>query len=113
MAGQLISIALTVDQHDEGDYFWVLLESFDNSMEFEPLMEAAKGFHTYAEALQAGYTVLRGLSEDLNVGPREEVDESVFAEEDDAVGAQKLVAPKFAPACAPIPIDGTHKHGWC
>jgi len=75
MAGQLISIALTVDQHDEGHYFWVLLESFDNSMEFEPLMEAAKGFHTYAEALQAGYVVLKGLSEDLNVGPREEVDD--------------------------------------
>ena len=86
MAGQLISIALTVDQHDEGDYFWVLLESFDNSMEFEPLMEAATGFATYGDALQAGYVVLKGLSEDLNVGPREEVDESVFAEEDDAVG---------------------------
>jgi hypothetical protein len=74
MAGQLISIALTVDQHDGGDYFWVLLESFDNSMEFEPLMEAAKGFLTYAEALQAGYAVLRGLSEDLNVGPRDDID---------------------------------------
>ncbi len=73
MTGQLISIALTVDQHDGGDYFWVLLESFDNSMEFESLMEAAKGFPTYAEALQAGYAVLRGLSEDLSVGPREEL----------------------------------------
>lgn len=81
MAGQLISIALTVDQHDAGDYFWVLLESFDNSMEFEPLMEAATGFATYAEALQAGYVVLKGLSEDLNVGPREEVDDVVTAEE--------------------------------
>ncbi|REN12441.1 hypothetical protein DSI41_18460, partial [Mycobacterium tuberculosis] len=67
--------------HDAGDYFWVLLESFDNSMEFEPLMEAATGFATYAEALQAGYVVLKGLSEDLNVGPREEVDEVVIAEE--------------------------------
>jgi len=86
MAGQLISIALTVDQHDEGDYFWVLLESFDNSMEFEPLMEAAKGFPTYAEALQAGYVVLKGLSEDLNVGPREEVDEDIEAEEENALG---------------------------
>jgi len=72
MAGQLISIALTVDQHDAGDYFWVLLESFDNSMEFEPLMEAATGFSTYLEALQAGYAVLKGMSDDLNLGPREE-----------------------------------------
>ncbi|MBJ2159284.1 hypothetical protein [Variovorax sp. IB41] len=75
MAGQLISISLTVDQHDAGDYFWVLLESFDNSMEFEPLMEAATGFATYGDALQAGYVVLKGLSEDLNVGPREEGDD--------------------------------------
>jgi hypothetical protein len=75
MAGQLISISLTVDQHDGGDYFWVLLESFDNSMEFEPLMEAATGFATYGDALQAGYVVLKGLSDDLSTGPREEGDD--------------------------------------
>lgn len=85
MAGQLISIALTVDQHDAGDYFWVLLESFDNSMEFEPLMEAATGFPTYIEALQAGYVVLKGLSEDLNIGPREEGDDAVVTEGREAV----------------------------
>ncbi|MGJ7606636.1 hypothetical protein ACSFA7_20000 [Variovorax sp. LT1R20] len=83
MAGQLISIALTVDQHDAGDYFWVLLESFDNSMEFEPLMEAATGFATYGDALQAGYVVLKGLSEDLGVGPREEGDDSSLMAMDD------------------------------
>lgn len=82
MAGQLISIALTVDQHDAGDYFWVLLESFDHSMEFEPLMEAATGFATYADALHAGYVVLKGLSDDLGVGPREEGDDPDFAETD-------------------------------
>ncbi|NVM93079.1 hypothetical protein FHT32_006772 [Variovorax sp. SG517] len=81
MAGQLISIALTVEQHEAGDYFWVLLESFDNSMEFEPLMEAATGFATYAEALQAGYVVLKGLSEDLNVGPREEAGDLISTTE--------------------------------
>lgn len=83
MAGQLISIALTVDQHDAGDYFWVLLESFDNSMEFEPLMEAATGFATYGDALQAGYVVLKGLSDDLGVGPREEGDDSSVMATDD------------------------------
>lgn len=83
MAGQLISIALTVDQHDAGDYFWVLLESFDNSMEFEPLMEAATGFATYGDALQAGYVVLKGLSEDLGVGPREEGDDVSLMAMDD------------------------------
>ncbi|MET3494495.1 hypothetical protein [Variovorax boronicumulans] len=83
MAGQLISIALTVDQHDAGDYFWVLLESFDHSMEFEPLMEAATGFATYADALHAGYVVLKGLSDDLDVGPREEGDDPAFVAMDD------------------------------
>jgi len=85
MAGQLISIALTVDQHDAGDYFWVLLECFDNSMEFEPLMEAATGFATYGDALQAGYVVLKGLSDDLKVGPREEGDASAVMAMDDVV----------------------------
>jgi len=84
MTGQLIAIALTVDQHDGGDYFWVLLESFDHSMEFEPLLEAAAGFSTYADALQAGYAVLKGLSEDLNIGPREERDDPVEAADDSA-----------------------------
>ena len=83
MAGQLISIALTVEQHDAGDYFWVLLESFDNSMEFESLMEAATGFATYGDALQAGYVVLKGLSDDLNVGPREEGDDAGVSMMDD------------------------------
>jgi len=87
MAGQLISIALTVDQHDAGDYFWVLLESFDNSMEFEPLMEAATGFATYGDALQAGYVVLKGLSDDLSMGPREEGDDSAAMAMDGMEGA--------------------------
>lgn len=82
MAGQLISIALTVDQHDGGDYFWMLLESFDDPMAFEPLMEAAQGFPTYAEALQAGYLALRGLPEDLSVGPRDDTEAFGPAEDD-------------------------------
>lgn len=96
MAGQLISIALSVDQHDGGDYFWVLLESFDNSMEFESLMEAATGFPTYAEALQAGYAVLRGLSEDLSVGPREEAEDAEDGDEaDDPALAEQGVGGEF------------------
>ena len=72
MRGQLISIALTVEQHDAGDYFWVLLESFDDPKQFDSLLEAATGFASYADALQAGFAVLKGLSQDLSVGPREE-----------------------------------------
>lgn len=83
MARPLLSIALTVDQHEEGDFYWVLIESFDRSMEFEPLMESGKGFATYIEALEAGFAALKGLSDDLVTGPRDEIDE----EEDDENGA--------------------------
>ena len=69
MARQFLSIALTVDQHDDGDFYWMLLESFDNSMEFESLMESASGFESYVEALDAGYVMLKRLSDDLGVGP--------------------------------------------
>jgi hypothetical protein len=72
MRTHLLSLALTVDQHDQGDYFWVLLESFDHSMEFEPLMESMVGFPTYVEALDAGLAALKARSDDLTVGPREE-----------------------------------------
>ncbi|CAN7681851.1 hypothetical protein LJR084_005631 [Variovorax sp. LjRoot84] len=75
MARQLLSIALTVDQHDDGDFYWMLLESFDNSMEFESLMESASGFETYIEALDAGYLMLKRLSDDLAIGPQDEFDD--------------------------------------
>ena len=73
MRTQLLSLALTVDQHDQGDYFWALLESFDHSMEFETLMESMHGFSTYVEALDAGFAAIKALSEDLSSGPREEI----------------------------------------
>jgi len=73
MARQLLSIALTVEQHDDGGFYWVLLESFDYSMEFESLMESASGFATYVEALDAGYLMLKRLSDDLSVGPQDDL----------------------------------------
>lgn len=73
MRTQLLSLALTVDQHDQGDYFWIILESFDHSMEFDTLMESMHGFPTYLQALDAGYVAMKTLSDDLDTGPREEV----------------------------------------
>jgi hypothetical protein len=67
--GELLSLALTVDRHADGDYFWAILESFDHSNEFECLMEAATGFSTYLAALKAGYVALVALSEDPDSGP--------------------------------------------
>jgi hypothetical protein len=75
MAHRLLSIALTVEQHDNGNFYWILLESFDYSMEFESLMESATGFTTYIEALEAGFAMLKKLPGDLRLGPQDETDD--------------------------------------
>lgn len=69
--GALIPLAVTVERHDDEGYFWVILESFDEATTFEPLMEAAAGFATYAQALDAGVAALKNLSADPRVGPVE------------------------------------------
>ncbi len=73
MHRDLLSLALTVDRHDDGRYFWSILESFDHSREFESLMEAATGFPTYIAALQEGYAALIALSDDLDTGPLDDL----------------------------------------
>jgi len=69
MTRNLLALALTVDRHGDGRYHWVILESFDRSKIFLPLIEAATGFDTYLEALQAGYLALLNLADDVNIGP--------------------------------------------
>lgn len=76
MARRLLSLALTVEQHDDGAFFWVILESPDRSAHFEPLLESAQGYPGYVAALNAGTEALQGISEDPDDGPREEVDET-------------------------------------
>lgn len=75
MSSILLSLAVTVEQHDSGEFYWAILESFDHSMVFDSLMESAHGFMTYSAALDAGTEALKGSSEDPEEGPREEVDE--------------------------------------
>ncbi len=75
MASYLISLALTVEQHEDGTFFWVILESFDHSMEFELLMESAHGFPTYVAALDAGALALKAIADDPASGPREEIED--------------------------------------
>jgi hypothetical protein len=70
-SGPLLSVALTVDQLDGGEFHWLLLESFDHSMEFEQLTASAVCYGTYVEALEAGFEVLKAMSPDPRVGPRE------------------------------------------
>lgn len=79
MASILLSMAVTVEQHESGEFYWVILESFDHSMVFDSLMESAHGFASYNAALDAGVEALKGISDDPEQGPREEVhDEDDF-----------------------------------
>ena len=56
------ALALAVDRHDDGHYFWVVLESFDRSETYERLFESSTGFATYVAALQAGSAALAVLA---------------------------------------------------
>ncbi len=58
----LPALALTVDRHDDGHYFWAVLESFDRSETYERLFESSTGFTTYVAALQAGSAALAVLA---------------------------------------------------
>jgi hypothetical protein len=75
MTSRLLSLAVTVDQHDCGDYYWQILESHDHLAEFELLVEGARPHATYIDALRDGCEALAALCEDPLVGPtQEEVD---------------------------------------
>lgn len=79
MARRLLSLALTVDQHDSGDYAWRVLESPDHYAEFEALVEGALTFDSYADALKAGCDALLALCDDPLLGP---VDDEALPDED-------------------------------
>jgi hypothetical protein len=83
MARRLLSLALTVDQHDSGDYAWRILESPDHLAEFEPLVEGALPHATYIDALKAGSDALLALCEDPLVGPMEDAMPDEFQGHDD------------------------------
>lgn len=79
MTSRLLSLAVTVNQHDCGDYYWQILESHDNSSEFELLVEAARPDATYRDALKNGCEALTALCEDPLVGPIQNEDESSYS----------------------------------
>jgi hypothetical protein len=79
MPRQLLSLALTVDLHDGGNYLWRILESFDHLGDYETLLASSVSFQTYASALTAGCEALKRLCDDPLVGP---VDEEASNDED-------------------------------
>lgn len=62
---KLRNIALTVQELEEGEFHWVLLEAVDYYMEealpYLPLEAASKAYANYGDAWVAGLSVIRKL----------------------------------------------------
>ena len=69
----LRQIALTVQELEPGEYYWVLLEAVDDvihdALPYQPMEAANEPFATYSNALVAGVAALRRMGPD---GPREQ-----------------------------------------
>jgi len=70
----LRSIAVTVDEPDPGNFYWVLLESQGRDDAFRLLNSAPRGLDTYEGALQEGVNELRRMCAARALGPRREFD---------------------------------------
>jgi hypothetical protein len=66
----LRNISLSVDESDPGCFYWVLMESLEDSTIFQELSAAPESAPTYEAALDAGVVALKALSENLTVGPQ-------------------------------------------
>jgi hypothetical protein len=72
---QLRNIALTVHELEEGEFYWVLMEATDYTMEdappfpYLPLEASSDPYATYANALVAGVAAIRRMFG--RDGPRE------------------------------------------
>ena len=62
------SIAVTVEESEEGGFIWLLLE---HTVEWTPLKCADRPTKSYAKAMADGLLALQALVTDLDVGPRE------------------------------------------
>ena len=68
----LRSIAVTVDEPDPGNFYWVLLESQGRDDEYRLMNSAPRALDTYERALQEGVNELRRMCAARSLGPRRE-----------------------------------------
>jgi hypothetical protein len=64
----LRSIAITIEEAEEGGFVWVLLEQV---VEWSPIKRAEQPTKSYARAMADGLLALQVLIADLDAGPRE------------------------------------------
>jgi hypothetical protein len=62
---QLRNIALTVQELEEGEFYWVLMEATDSVVEdafsYQPIEAATDPYVTYSNALVAGVAAIRKM----------------------------------------------------
>lgn len=75
MTNYLRTISVSVDETDPGSFFWVLMESTEDSTIFSDLASSETPEATWEAALDAGVTALKVLAPDRAIGPRGEVED--------------------------------------
>lgn len=62
---QLRNIALTIQELEEGEFYWVLMEATDydtaNALPYLPIEASSDPYGTYSNALVAGVAAIRKL----------------------------------------------------
>lgn len=67
---QLQQLSLTVDEPDDGDFFWTILESTIGHTSWTEHSSALHGYRTWKEAWNAGNVEYLKLVTDPRIGPR-------------------------------------------
>lgn len=96
MPTALRPIALHVEEPAEGEFRWVLAER-DARGRWLELDRAPAPAGTYRQAMADGLLALQALAEDLDIGPRKDVDDEAEADADADAGdgqADNDAAPK-------------------
>lgn len=70
MTDHLRLISVHVDEPDPGHFFWVLMESTQDSTVFGELMAAQRPEKSWEDALYAGVNRLIDLAQTVERGPR-------------------------------------------
>ena len=80
MTDHLRTIAVTVEESEQGVFHWLLIESIDDPTGFTVLFGSAEVFGSWDDALDGGVATLKSLVADRTIGPR------LIGEDDDETG---------------------------
>lgn len=70
MTDHLRTIAVTVEESEQGRFHWLVIESIDDPTGFTVLFGSAEVFGSWEDALDGGVSTLKCLVADRTIGPR-------------------------------------------